>query len=108
MLICFFSFRIRKNSNCYANLKLQINYDEFLDIWGRRSTGELLRDIFKRLDADKSGNLSKEEIINGIQSDEELKLCAPKLANMLVTWCQGASKNLKYDEFIRAYENARG
>ena len=85
----------------------QINYDEFLDIWGKRSTGDVLRDIFKRLDTDKSGTLSKQEILDGIKSDEELKLCGNKLANLLVTWCKGTEKNLKYEDFIKAYESSK-
>jgi Ca2+-binding EF-hand superfamily protein len=55
----------------------------FLDIWGKRSTGDVLRDIFKRLDIDKSGTLSKQEILDGIKSDAELKLCGDKLAAKL-------------------------
>jgi Ca2+-binding EF-hand superfamily protein len=85
----------------------QINYDEFLDIWGKRSTGDVLRDIFKRLDTDKSGTLSKQEILDGIKSDAELKLCGDKLAAMLITWCKDSAKNLKYDEFIQAYEKSK-
>ncbi|CAC5413738.1 CPK [Mytilus coruscus] len=85
----------------------KINYDEFLDIWGRRSNGEILRDIFKRLDVDKSGTLSKQELIEGIKSDEELKLCGNKLSSMLITWCKGEDNSLKYEDFIRAYESAK-
>ena len=45
--------------------------------------------------------------MDGIKSDAELKLCGDKLAAMLITWCKDSAKNLKYDEFIQAYEKSK-
>lgn len=85
----------------------KINYDEFLDIWGKRSTCDVLREVFKRLDKDNSGTLSKKEILDGIKSDAELKLCGDKIANMLITWCKGSENDLRYEDFIKAYESSK-
>ncbi|KAL5005997.1 hypothetical protein ScPMuIL_017155 [Solemya velum] len=81
----------------------KVNYEEFLVVFGYRKTGSVLRDVFVTLDKDKSGFLTKEELIAGIQSDRELDLKAPKIAQLLIHWCKD-TKRINYDEFVRLWE----
>ncbi|XP_060086118.1 calmodulin-like [Ylistrum balloti] len=81
----------------------KISYDEFLDIWGKRQTSSVLRITFDKLDKDKSGTLTKDEMLAGIKSDEELSIQATTISSLLVKWCKGTS--VSYEEFCRFYES---
>ncbi|OWF56566.1 Calcium-binding protein SPEC 2A [Mizuhopecten yessoensis] len=82
----------------------KISYDEFLDIWGMKQTSSVMRMTFQKLDKDNSGSLTKDEMLAGIKSDEELSIQAETISALLVKWCKGSS--ISYEEFCRFYENA--
>ena len=60
-----------------------------------------MKALFKKLDKDCSGTLSKEEIIAGITSEPELCLRASRIKNLLETWC--TAEEMNYDEFCAHY-----
>ena len=64
-----------------------------------------MRTLFEKLDTDKSGKLSRKEILDGLKRDEELQLQAPKISEILVNWCKGKDHELDYGEFVQAYED---
>ncbi|XP_033728562.1 calmodulin-like [Pecten maximus] len=83
----------------------KISYEEFLDIWGMRQTSSVMRMTFQKLDKDNSGSLTKDEMLAGIKSDEELSIQATTISSLLVKWCKGTS--VSYEEFCRFYESVQ-
>lgn len=82
----------------------KIYYEEFLDIWGMKQTSSVMRMAFKQLDKDNSGSLTKDEMLAGIKSDDQLSIQATTISNLLVKWCKGTT--VSYEEFCRFYESA--
>ncbi|XP_059162356.1 uncharacterized protein LOC131945429 [Physella acuta] len=60
-----------------------------------------MRQVFVKLDADGSGFLTKEEILDALKSEFELKLKASKIADLLCYWCKDADKKINYEEFVQ-------
>ena len=70
-----------------------------------QSTASGLRELFEKIDKDKSGTLTKGEIINAIQADDELAFQAANISKLLVTWCHEETGKINYEEFARIVAN---
>lgn len=84
---------------------LQISYEEFLAHFHYNQTATLLRDLFNRIDKDKSGFLTKNEIIDAIKADEELAFKAANLSQMLITFTKDKMDKINYEEFAKIVAN---
>jgi Ca2+-binding EF-hand superfamily protein len=80
-----------------------VNYEEFLVVFGLRNTGNILQRIFDELDKDKSGFLSKEEIMAAITGEKELKLRAAKISDLLIAWHKDKDQKIHYEEFVETW-----
>ena len=61
----------------------------------------LLRDLFNKIDADKSGFLSKKEIVEAIKADDELAFKAANLSELLISFTKDKADKINYEEFAR-------
>ncbi|CAL1543621.1 unnamed protein product [Lymnaea stagnalis] len=88
---------------CKEDADQKVSYEEFLRVFGVQQEATVMRQIFSKLDADKSGFLSKEEILESVKSEFELKLKASKIADLLCYWCKDADKKISYEEFVQVW-----
>lgn len=95
---------LKRSFQYTVHLIFQIDYEEFLQLFVKKATSNTMRSVFKQLDKDNSGTLTKQEIMAGIKSEPELNLKAPGIAELLIKWCKGNEKGLNYEEFLQAYE----
>lgn len=79
----------------------QISYEEFLAHFRYNQQATLLRELFARIDTDKSGFLTKNEIIEAIKADEELNFTAVNLSQLLITFSKDKTDKIDYNEFAR-------
>ena len=84
---------------------LQLDYEEFLEHFCYQSTASGLRELFDKIDKDKSGTLTKDEIINAIKADDELAFQAANISKLLVTWCKEEKGKINYQEFANIVAN---
>lgn len=82
----------------------KVDYREFLHVFEIRSAGNVMQELFRKIDTDGSGTLSKNELIAAIKSDQELELKAEKISKLLLKWCQGDDKQVKYDDFVKVFQ----
>ena len=82
-----------------------MSYEEFLAHFNYNQTATLLQELFAKIDADKSGTLTKTEIMNAIKSDEELAFKAVNLSEILITFSKGQTDKINYTEFARIVAN---
>lgn len=82
-----------------------MDYEEFLDHFNYQSTANGLRELFDKIDKDKSGTLTKDEILSAIQADEELAFQAANISQLLVTWCKEQTGKIDYQEFATIVAN---
>jgi Ca2+-binding EF-hand superfamily protein len=87
----------------HSCLCLQIDYEEFLNIWNVKSTTPVMRTLFQKLDKDGSGKVDRKELLDGLHGDSELHLQAPKIAAILIKWSKDHTGPLSYEEFLKAY-----
>ncbi|KAK3082616.1 hypothetical protein FSP39_000580 [Pinctada imbricata] len=85
----------------------KISYEEFLSVYVKKKNVSAMETLFDKLDTDKSGKLSRQEILDGLKRDQELQLQAKKISGILINWCKGTDHELDYREFIKAYEDHR-
>lgn len=83
----------------------KLDYEEFLEHFSYQSTANGLRELFDKIDKDKSGTLTKEEIINAIKADDELAFQAANISKLLVTWCKEETGKINYQEFANIVAN---
>lgn len=79
----------------------QISYEEFLAHFRFNQTATLLLELFQRIDTDKSGFLSKNEILAAIKADEELDFTAVNLSTLLIAFSKDQKDKIDYKEFAR-------
>lgn len=77
----------------------KISYEEFLEHFHYDKTAILLRELFNKIDTDKSGFLTKKEIVAAIKADEELSMNATKLSQLLIAFSKEVSDKINYEEF---------
>ncbi|KAK7507170.1 hypothetical protein BaRGS_00001105 [Batillaria attramentaria] len=80
-----------------------LDYEEFLRVFGVQQTATVMHQVFQELDKDQSGFLTKDELINAIQSESELKLRAAKISDLLVAWHKDKDKKIDYNEFVQVW-----
>ena len=80
-----------------------VDYEEFLRVFGVQAEATVMHQIFSKLDADKSGFLTKEEILKALDSESELKLRAAKISDLLIAWHKDADKKINYNEFVQVW-----
>jgi Ca2+-binding EF-hand superfamily protein len=85
---------------------LQVNYEEFLRVFGVRQAALVMRRVFDTLDKDRSKTLTKDEIMNGVKAENELNLQADKIAAILIRFCKDGRTSLNYEEFVTMYEQS--
>ena len=85
----------------FVCLLFQISYEEFLAHFGFSQTATLLLELFERIDADKSGFLTKSEILAAIKADAELDFTAVNLSELLISFSKDSTDKLDYKEFAR-------
>lgn len=83
--------------------KNTLDYEEFLRVFGVQQTATVMHQVFERLDKDKSGFLTKDEIIDAIQNETELKLRAAKISDLLVAWHKDKDQKINYEEFVQVW-----
>ncbi|KAH9498581.1 hypothetical protein Btru_007456 [Bulinus truncatus] len=81
----------------------KVSYEEFLRVFGVNQEATVMRQVFVKLDADKSGYLSKDEILAAVKSEFELKLKASKISDLLCYWCKDEDKKISYEEFVNVW-----
>ncbi|XP_050418163.2 calmodulin-like protein 5 [Patella vulgata] len=82
----------------------KISFDEFLHVFGIEAASAHMREVFKKIDKDNSGFLSKQEIIDSIAADSELNLKAKKISPLLIHFSKNkGTDKINYDEFITLY-----
>jgi Ca2+-binding EF-hand superfamily protein len=86
----------------------KVSYEEFLNVLGVQSAATVMRQVFAKLDSDGSGFLSKEEILDGVKSESELKLKAEKISDLLIYWCRDQDKKISYEEFVDVWLKQKG
>ncbi|KAH3708322.1 uncharacterized protein LOC127857857 [Dreissena polymorpha] len=79
----------------------KISFEEFLVHFRYQQTASYLRDLFARIDKDKSGFLTKAEIIDAIKADEELSCKAGNLAELLINFTRDQSDKIDYEQFAK-------
>ena len=84
---------------------LQLDYEEFLEHFNYQSTANGLRELFDKIDKDKSGTLTKDEIVNAIKADDDLAFQAANISKLLVTWCKEQTGKINYMEFANIVAN---
>ncbi|KAK7113110.1 uncharacterized protein [Littorina saxatilis] len=80
-----------------------VDYEEFLSAWGIDQTATVMHHIFKKLDWDNSGFLTKDEIMKAVEQEHELKLRAAKISDLILAWHKDADKKISYDEFLKVW-----
>ena len=80
-----------------------VDYEEFLRVFGVQSTATVMFDVFTKLDKDGSGYLTKEEILEAVKAEHELKLRAAKISDLLIAWHKDADKKIDYNEFVQVW-----
>ncbi|XP_060599280.1 calmodulin-A-like [Ruditapes philippinarum] len=83
----------------------QVSYEEFLQVFHYNQTATLLRELFNNIDKDKSGFLTKKEIIDAIKADEELSFKAANLSQLLITFSKDKMDKINYEEFAKIVAN---
>ncbi|CAG5119198.1 unnamed protein product, partial [Candidula unifasciata] len=78
----------------------KVSYEEFLYVFGVESAATVMKQVFAKLDTDGSGFLTKEEILEAVKAESELKLKADKIADLLIYWCKDQDKKISYNEFV--------
>ncbi|XP_076452930.1 uncharacterized protein LOC143288394 [Babylonia areolata] len=80
-----------------------VDYEEFLQVFGVQVTGDVMQEVFSKLDTDHSGYLSKQEILAAVHAEHELKLRAAKISDLLIAWHQDQDKKINYQEFVQVW-----
>lgn len=77
-----------------------MSYEEFLHVFGVESAATVMKQVFAKLDVDGSGFLTKEEILDAVKAESELKLKADKISDLLIYWVKDKDKKISYNEFV--------
>jgi len=91
---------------CKEDKDKKVSYEEFLYVFGVEATAVELRRVFTVLDKDGSGLLSRDEILEAVRADFELKLAAEKISDLLILYSskyKAADKSISYDEFVTVW-----
>ncbi|XP_012940815.1 calmodulin-like protein 3 [Aplysia californica] len=88
---------------CKEDEDKKVSYEEFLRVFGIEETATVMHQVFTKLDADSSGFLSKEEILEAVKSEFELKLRAEKISDLLCYYCKDDDKKISYEEFVKVW-----
>ncbi|KAI8775840.1 uncharacterized protein LOC106050380 [Biomphalaria glabrata] len=88
---------------CKEDKDQKVSYEEFLRVFGVHQEATVMRQVFSKLDADKSGFLTKDEILAAVKSEFELKLKASKISDLLCYWCKDEDKKISYEEFVTVW-----
>ncbi|KAL8585013.1 hypothetical protein ACOMHN_043649 [Nucella lapillus] len=81
-----------------------VDYEEFLLALGMEESGTVMQYLFNKLDANNSGFLTKDEIIQALNSESELKMMrAAKISDLLVAVNKDSDGKLDYNEFVREW-----
>ncbi|KAL4217061.1 hypothetical protein ACF0H5_023517 [Mactra antiquata] len=83
----------------------KISYEEFLAHFNYNQTATLLRDLFNRIDTDKTGFLSKQNILDAIKADDELSFKAANLSQLLIIFSKEKTDKIDYAGFANAVAN---
>lgn len=79
----------------------QVDYEEFLRVFGLENASTVMHQIFAKLDNDKNGYLTKAEIIGAMQAEPELQLSLDKVYAILRNLKNvDDDQKLSYKEFI--------
>ncbi|BFZ22030.1 hypothetical protein BsWGS_25068 [Bradybaena similaris] len=78
----------------------KVSYEEFLHVFGVESAATVMKQVFAKLDVDGSGFLTKEEILDAVKAENELKLKADKISDLLIYWVKDKDKKISYNEFV--------
>ncbi|GFN99930.1 calcium-dependent protein kinase [Plakobranchus ocellatus] len=87
----------------------RIAYEEFLERLGIEESASFLRKIFGILDKDKSGYLSREEIVKALESEGELQMLRPRLLTLLERldstdfFTRDRDQKISYSELVEAW-----
>ncbi|GFN99931.1 calcium-dependent protein kinase [Plakobranchus ocellatus] len=82
----------------------RIAYEEFLERLGVEESASFLKQIFGMLDKDKSGYLSREEIIKALESEGELQRLIPRLLPLLERLdTRDRDQKISYSEFVEEW-----
>ncbi|GFN99928.1 calcium-dependent protein kinase isoform 2 [Plakobranchus ocellatus] len=81
----------------------KVAYDEFLEVLGFEESASVLNQIFKILDKDNSGFLSRVEITGAIHNEGELAKLKPRLLQLLDDLAKDADQKINYHEFVESW-----
>lgn len=84
-----------------------MDYEEFLQVFGVHLASIVMQEVFSKLDTDHSGFLTKEEILDAVKAERELKLHADKIADLLIYWCKDQDKKIHYEEFVQVWKSGK-
>ena len=88
---------------CVHHRNDTVDYEEFLREFGIQESATVMHQIFKKLDTDNSGYLTKGEIMEALSTECELKLRAAKISDLLIAWHKDADKKINYHEFVKIW-----
>lgn len=65
-----------------------------------------MRQIFQAIDTDKSGLLSKAELIESV-TNVKLDPESEKISQIIITLCKDGTKKIDYEEFLKIYGDTK-
>jgi len=81
----------------------QVSYEEFLYCYCIDSLGPIMQEVFRGLDKDKNGSLTRDEILAATQSDHRIQLAKGLISDLLTAWVMDKDNKVNYSEFIKAW-----
>jgi len=82
----------------------KVSFEEFLHVFGIEHVGNAMQVIFAKLDTDKSGFLTRDEILAATHRESELALTKDKISDLLISWVKDSPTNkINYQEFVQIW-----